>query len=76
MGETLIQGAGNWASAIGLRSAEYRSGGLASLLLSMKGVRPMVIEINAPVVLLIASPVIAKALFDLLRSLLAGRLKK
>ncbi len=36
----------------------------------------MDIEINAPVVLLIVSPVIAKALFELLRSLLAGKRKK
>ena len=36
----------------------------------------MDIEINAPVVLFIMSPVIAKALFELLRSLLGGRKRK
>lgn len=36
----------------------------------------MHIEINAPVVLLIVSPVIAKALIELLRSMLGGKRKK
>lgn len=36
----------------------------------------MHIEINAPVVLLIVSPVIAKALLELLRNLLGGRKRK
>lgn len=36
----------------------------------------MYIEINAPVVLLIVSPVIAKALFELIRSMLGGKRKK
>ena len=36
----------------------------------------MDIEINAPVVLLIMSPAIAKALFELLRFLLGGRKRK
>ncbi len=36
----------------------------------------MDIEINAPVVLLIVSPVIAKALIELLRSYFAGKRKK
>ena len=36
----------------------------------------MHIEINAPVVLLFVSPVIAKALIELLRSMLGGKRKK